>query len=112
VAAEPGSKPDATVAIRTAGGTRLGALRSEIHDVTGASGEAYAIRQALPALPVGSAKSPRLRYYLGLDVRSIAEHLGIAEGTVKAMLYRARQSLAVALDDTQDDEQEHNRADS
>ncbi len=28
-----------------------------------------------------------LRYYLGLDVREIAEHLGIAEGTVKAMLF-------------------------
>ena len=53
-----------------------------------------------------------LRYYLGLDVRAIAEHLGIAEGTVKAMLYRARQSLAVTLDDTRDDEQEHDRADS
>ena len=92
--------------------TRLGALRSEIHDVTGASGEAYAIRQALLALPRRQREVTALRYYLGLDVRSIAEHLGIAEGTVKAMLYRARQSLAVALDDTQDDEREHNRADS
>jgi DNA-directed RNA polymerase specialized sigma24 family protein len=40
-----------------------------------------------------------LRYYLGLDVRAIAEHLRIAEGTVKAMLFRARQSLAETLDD-------------
>ena len=92
--------------------TRLGALRPEIHDVTGASGEAYAIRQALLALPRRQREVTALRYYLGLDVRAIAEQLGIAEGTVKAMLYRARQSLAVALDDTQDDEQEHNRADS
>ena len=38
-----------------------------------------------------------LRYYLGLDVREIAGHLGIAEGTVKAMLFRARRSLADAL---------------
>jgi RNA polymerase sigma-70 factor (ECF subfamily) len=92
--------------------TRLGALRPEIHDVTGASGEAYAIRQALLALPRRQREVTALRYYLGLDVRAIAEQLGIAEGTVKAMLYRARQSLAVALDDTRDDEQEPNRADS
>ena len=69
--------------------TRLGALRPEIHDVTGASGEAYAIRQALLALPRRQREVTALRYYLGLDVRAIAEQLGIAEGTVKAMLYRA-----------------------
>ena len=40
-----------------------------------------------------------LRYYLGLDVREISAELGIAEGTVKAMLFRARQSLAALLDD-------------
>lgn len=79
--------------------TRLGALRPEIHDVTGASGEAYAVRQALLALPRRQREVTALRYYLGLDVREIAEQLGIAEGTVKAMLFRARQSLARTLDD-------------
>jgi RNA polymerase sigma-70 factor, ECF subfamily len=92
--------------------TRLGALRPEMHDVTGASGEAYAIREALLALPRRQREVTALRYYLVLDIRAIAEHLGIAEGTVKAMLYRARQSLAVTLDDTRDDDQEHDRADS
>jgi RNA polymerase sigma-70 factor (ECF subfamily) len=91
---------------------RLGALRPEIHDVTGASGEAYAVRQALLALPRRQREVTALRYYLGLDVREIAERLGIAEGTVKAMLFRARQSLAETLDDTRDDDQEHDRADS
>ncbi len=100
------------MAIGAARGTRLGALRPEIHDVTGASGEAYAIREALLALPRRQREVTALRYYLGLDIRAIAEYLGIAEGTVKAMLYRARQSLAVTLDDTRDDEQEHDRADS
>ena len=38
-----------------------------------------------------------LRYYLGLDVREIAEHLDIAEGTVKAMLFRARRRLRSLL---------------
>jgi RNA polymerase sigma-70 factor (ECF subfamily) len=92
--------------------TRLGALRAELPDTTGSSGDAYAIRQALLALPRRQREVTALRYYLGLDVRAIAEHLGIAEGTVKAMLYRARQSLAVALDDTQDDDQEQRRAGS
>ncbi len=47
-----------------------------------------------------------LRYYLGLDVREIATHLGIAEGTVKAMLFRARQSLAITLGDDEDEPEE------
>jgi RNA polymerase sigma-70 factor (ECF subfamily) len=92
--------------------TRLGALRPELHDVTGASGEAYAVRQALLALPRRQREVTALRYYLGLDVREISEQLGIAEGTVKAMLFRARQSLAETLDDTRDDVQEHDGADS
>ena len=32
----------------------------------------------------------------------IADHLGIAEGTVKAMLFRARQSLAALLHEPPD----------
>jgi RNA polymerase sigma-70 factor (ECF subfamily) len=91
--------------------TKLGALRPEIHDVTGASGDAYAVRQALLDLPRRQREVTALRYYLGLDVRAIAEHLGIAEGTVKAMLFRARQSLAVALGDD-DPDQEPDRADA
>jgi RNA polymerase sigma-70 factor (ECF subfamily) len=88
--------------------TKLGALRPEIHDVTGASGEAYAVRQALLELPRRQREVTALRYYLGFDVRAIAEHLGIAEGTVKAMLFRARQSLATALgDDDPNAEQGH-----
>jgi len=79
--------------------TRLSASRPELHDVTGASGEAYAVRQALLALPRRQREVTALRYYLGLDVHAIAEHLDIAEGTVKAMLFRARRALAAALDD-------------
>jgi len=91
--------------------TKLGALRPEIHDVTGATGDAYAVRQALLDLPRRQREVTALRYYLGLDVRAIAEHLGIAEGTVKAMLFRARQSLAAALGDD-DPDQEPDRADA
>ena len=87
--------------------------RPEIHDVTGATGDAYAVRQALLGLPRRQREVTALRYYLGLDVRGIADHLGIAEGTVKAMLFRARQSLALALgDDDVDLQQEPDGADA
>jgi RNA polymerase sigma-70 factor (ECF subfamily) len=86
---------------------RLGPLRDDLSDAPAASGDAHAVREALRALPRRQREVTVLRYYLGLDVREIADHLGIAEGTVKAMLFRARQSLAVTLGD---DEEEVDRA--
>jgi RNA polymerase sigma-70 factor (ECF subfamily) len=86
---------------------RLGPLRDELADAPAASGDAHAVREALRTLPRRQREVTVLRYYLGLDVREIAEHLGIAEGTVKAMLFRARQSLAVTL---ADDDEEVDRA--
>jgi RNA polymerase sigma-70 factor, ECF subfamily len=38
-----------------------------------------------------------LRFYLGMDVREIAQHLGMAEGTVKNALFRAREALRPLL---------------
>ena len=64
------------------------------------------VREALAKLPRRQREVTALRYYLGLDVREIATELGIAEGTVKAMLFRARQALAVALGDHDDTVQE------
>jgi RNA polymerase sigma-70 factor (ECF subfamily) len=90
---------------------RLGPLRDDLSDAPGASGEAHAVREALRALPRRQREVTVLRYYLGLDVREIAAHLGIAEGTVMAMLFRARQSLAVALgDDDGEHDEEVDRA--
>jgi RNA polymerase sigma-70 factor (ECF subfamily) len=82
---------------------RLGPLRDDLSNAPAASGDAHAVREALQALPRRQREVTVLRYYLGLDVREIAARLGIAEGTVKAMLFRARQSLAVLLDDDADD---------
>jgi RNA polymerase sigma-70 factor (ECF subfamily) len=84
---------------------RLGPLHDDLSNAPAASGDAHAVREALAALPRRQREVTVLRYYLGLDVREIAEHLDIAEGTVKAMLFRARQSLAVALGDEDDDEE-------
>jgi RNA polymerase sigma factor (sigma-70 family) len=82
---------------------RLGPLRDDLSDAPAAGAVAHAVRDALRALPRRQREVTVLRYYLGLDVREIAEHLGIAEGTVKAMLFRARRSLADALGDEQDE---------
>jgi len=82
---------------------RLGPLRDDLSNAPAASGDAQAVREALAALPRRQREVTVLRYYLGLDVREIAEHLEIAEGTVKAMLFRARRSLATALGDEDDD---------
>ncbi len=89
---------------------RLGPLRDDLSDAPAASAEAHAVREALRALPRRQREVTVLRYYLGLDVREIAAHLDIAEGTVKAMLFRARRSLAVALDDEPDDDDEPDRS--
>jgi RNA polymerase sigma-70 factor, ECF subfamily len=82
---------------------RLGPLRDDLSNAPAASGDAHAVREALAALPRRQREVTVLRYYLGLDVREIAEHLDIAEGTVKAMLFRARRSLATALGDEDGD---------
>jgi RNA polymerase sigma factor (sigma-70 family) len=68
-------------------------------DAPSASGDAHAVREALRALPRRQREVTALRYYGGLDVAEIADHLGISSGTVKAQLFRARQNLAVALAD-------------
>ena len=75
-------------------------------DAPGASAEAFAVREALRALPRRQREVTALRYYLGLDVAETAAWLGISEGTVKAMLFRARKSLALALGEKPDDDLE------
>jgi len=86
---------------------RLGPLHDDLSNAPAASGDAHAVREALARLPRRQREVTVLRYYLGLDVREIAEHLDIAEGTVKAMLFRARRSLATALGDEDDDGEVH-----
>jgi RNA polymerase sigma-70 factor (ECF subfamily) len=81
---------------------RLGPLRDDLSNAPAASGEAHAVRQALLALPRRQREVTVLRYYLGLDVQEIANYLDIAEGTVKAMLFRARQALAASLHDDEE----------
>jgi RNA polymerase sigma-70 factor (ECF subfamily) len=53
--------------------------------------------RALSALTRRQREATVLRYYLGYDVKEIAEILGVREGTAKTTLHRARQALALRL---------------
>jgi RNA polymerase sigma-70 factor (ECF subfamily) len=53
--------------------------------------------RAVRALPRRQAQVVALRYVADASVAEIARTLDLAEGTVKAQLHRARQSLAVRL---------------
>ena len=60
--------------------------------------DAMDARSALAALPRRQREAIVLRYFLDLDVREVAEVMGIGEGTAKSKLARARQTLARRLD--------------
>ncbi len=60
-------------------------------------GTAVDVRRALAALPRRQREATVLRYFLGMTVAEIARALGVAEGTAKTTLFRARRALAAAL---------------
>jgi len=66
-------------------------------DEVGAAGVRVDVRSSLAELPRRQREVTVLRYYLGMDVAEIAATLGVAEGTVKVSLHRARRALAEAL---------------
>lgn len=51
------------------------------------------LRAAVDGLPRRQREAVVLHYYLGFDVRDTAACLGVAEGTVKTALHRARAHL-------------------
>jgi RNA polymerase sigma-70 factor (ECF subfamily) len=55
------------------------------------------VERSIRALPRRQREVTVLHYFLGLDVREIAEVLGVHDGTVKTTLHRARAALAEAL---------------
>jgi RNA polymerase sigma-70 factor, ECF subfamily len=68
------------------------------------------MERAMRALPRRQREMVVLRYYLDLDVREISSVLGVHEGTVKTSLFRARQTLAVALGEQEDLEEANDGA--
>jgi RNA polymerase sigma factor (sigma-70 family) len=55
------------------------------------------VTRALAALPRRQREATVLRYYLGMDMKEVAEVLGMSEGTAKTTLFRARRTLSRAL---------------
>lgn len=62
------------------------------------------VERAVSALPRRQREVAVLRYYVGLDVKEIAEALHVHEGTVKTNLHRARAALAKELGEPIDEE--------
>jgi RNA polymerase sigma-70 factor (ECF subfamily) len=65
------------------------------------------VERSVAALPRRQREVTVLHYFLGLDVKEIAEVLGVHDGTVKTNLHRARAALAVALGEPVDEEANH-----
>jgi RNA polymerase sigma-70 factor (ECF subfamily) len=61
------------------------------------------VERALARLSHRQRQAVVLHYYLGYDVREVADLLGIAEGTAKSTLHRARDALGRALRVKEDD---------
>lgn len=80
--------------------TRLGGR--ETH--TAPAHEAYPeLHEAIRGLPRRQRAAVALHYVLGLPVAEVAESLGCRPGTVKSLLFQARQRLRERLGDPEDD---------
>ncbi len=65
---------------------------------TGPGADAIDLARALRVIPRRQREAVILRYWGDLSVAQVAEALGVAEGTAKALLHQARTRLGVALD--------------
>ena len=77
--------------------TRLGDDQAGAQELFDDSGDLVDLRRAIATLSARQRQVTILRYWLDLDVREVARLLGIDEGTVKTLLFRARRRLAEAL---------------
>lgn len=80
---------------------RLGERLAALREPAGAGEESrvlsLAVAQGLDELPDAQRQILVLRFYADLPVRSIAEQLGIPEGTVKSRLHTAVRALRARL---------------
>jgi RNA polymerase sigma-70 factor (ECF subfamily) len=74
------------------------------------SDERVDLERALSGLSPRQREAIVLHYYLDLPIADIAKALGVAEGTVKTTLHRARASLAEALGASRDNGRVDDRA--
>ncbi len=71
--------------------------RADDHHVDGPSPERVALVTALATLPDKQRRAMVLHYLADMTVAEIADREGVAEGTVKSWLHRARAALAAQL---------------
>src|SRR5919106_2152877 len=62
--------------------------------------ELFGIEQALATLPEQQRRAILLREWQGLSYREVASELGLTQSAVETLLFRARRSLAQALETT------------
>lgn len=60
--------------------------------------ELFGIEQALATLPEQQRRAILLREWQGLSYREVAAELGLSQSAVEALIFRARRSLAEALE--------------
>ncbi|GAA3335514.1 SigE family RNA polymerase sigma factor [Amorphoplanes nipponensis] len=80
--------------------TALNFLRRQRRDearLDGPGPDRVALVAALATLPAAQRRAMVLRYLADLSIAEIAEREGVAEGTVKSWLHRARAALATQL---------------
>jgi RNA polymerase sigma-70 factor, ECF subfamily len=80
-------------------GERLAAVSRPGHQPSGEEGRllSLTVAQGLDELPEAQRQLLVLRFYADLPVRSIAEELGVPEGTVKSRLHTAVRALRARL---------------
>jgi len=69
---------------------------------TRAGEELFGIDEALAALPDQQRRAILLREWQGLSYREVAEKMGLSQGAVETLIFRARRSLAAALDEPEE----------
>jgi RNA polymerase sigma-70 factor (ECF subfamily) len=70
--------------------------------VVGPPSESLDVLRAVAGLPRRQREAVVVRYFLGYDVAGTAAVLGVSEGTVKTLVFRARATLAARLADPED----------
>jgi RNA polymerase sigma factor (sigma-70 family) len=76
----------------------VGELEEVVPAPSGAGDELFGLENALATLPEQQRRAILLREWQGLSYREVAEELGLSQSAVEALLFRARRSLAAALE--------------
>jgi RNA polymerase sigma-70 factor, ECF subfamily len=63
--------------------------------------ELFGIDEALATLPEQQRRAILLREWKGLSYREVATEMGLSQGAVETLIFRARRSLAAALEEPQ-----------